>query len=464
MAYQSSMFDSYVDQADVTRESFEKSIAYLEGLQEALSKVHSIDDFSAALMKFMSDYSFSDEVIFLLSQICKGLSKDDSVYDACEYIVNTLREMVGQRGKESDYAEADLAGVRKEVVDHLEGQLNDVGVSVTGDYGELENQIQSTEDVERLRDNIDEVVDYLKEREKLIGENQTDVELSIDQVDDALQNPDSTTILEHVQTEENLLETETVDGMTVNENGEVVLSASQSKPESVDFAKMMMVGMMTHYATKEVSDSLFGMQLEKGEHSLDDFTVKFGINNFSKSFNGPMDVKVSNQIMEMAKQFRTETDYTALLANASPELSSMMQLFEKGMLGKEGMARLAVRHDGEQLGFAFQLGGQLNEVADALGTNGAPITQTPTGDYYCRFTEMAPGDTLNTMMLANETLSSLSNEETLGQAQEKTNTNVLVKTLDLPVGDRAALVNPYLLMIVSVLEALSILFVVLHLS
>lgn len=458
-----SFFDSYVEEELVTKESLAQCIRYFEGLNQYLLGVESAQDFSQALFQFLRSNSFSEEAVALLNKICQGLSSNDTVYAACTYLTDTFRQVVASREKEHQQASGELADLRNDIVSHIERQLGNVGVSITGDYGELENQIQSTDDVERLRDNIDCVVDYLKEREKMIGENETEVTLSTEEVVEATQKAGDTTILENVQEAEQVSEQETIDGLSFDAKNNVILDVDNVHPESMDFAKMMMIGLLTTYATRDIANSLFGMQIEKGERQINNFTIKFGANNFSKEAK-PLDAKITNQIMELAKSFHTSTDYTTLLSNASPELQSMIQLFEKNVLGKEGAFRLGVRQDGEQLGFAMKLGEQYSEISDALSTNGAPVTQTPVGDYYCRFPETVKGDTLSTLMATNETLDSLDNEKALqGEGVEKKNASVLVKTFDLPT-NRAALVNPYLLIAVSIFEALSILFVLFSLS
>lgn len=458
-----SFFDSYVEEETMTKESLAQCIHYLEGLNQYLLGVKTAQDFSQALFQFLRSNSFSEEAVAILNKICQGLSSNDTVYAACIYLTDTFRQVVASREKEHEEASGELADLRSDVVSHIERQLGEVGVSITGDYGELENQIKSTDDVERLRENIDCVVDYLKEREEVIGKNETDVTLSTDEVIEATEKVRDTTILENVQEAEQVEEQEAVDGLSFDEENHVILEVDKTHKESMDFAKMMMLGLLTSYATSDIAKSSFGMQIEKGERQINDFTVKFGANNFSKEAMA-MDGKVTNQIMELAKSFQTSTDYTALLTNASPELQCMVQLFEKGVLGKEGAFRLGVRQDGAQLGFAMKLGGQFSEVADALSTNGAPIVETPAGDYYCQFRETVKGDTLSTLTSTNETLDSLNDEKALQEGgAEKKNTSVLVKTLDLPT-DHAALVNPYLLIAVSIFEVLSLLLVLFSLS
>jgi len=252
--------------------------------------------------------------------------------------------------------------------------------------------------------------------------------------------------LEEEETSDFMKETSDLE---IDSTGAIVISASLGKSESMDYMKMMIVGMMTSAMDPTLASASFGMKMVKGQYNKEDFQVKFG--NFSKSEDNLInDPKIMGKIQDLSSSFHTNVDYDSMLLKASPELSSAVSIFENHILGKEGMAQIAVKNTSGNYNFAFGLGEEFQNVTDSLNTNGAVTTQTPIGSSVSNIYDTTPGDTLTILSSTNETLD---NEKEL-ENNELSNTNSYVKVKSM---DDFGNVNFYILVSIAVFEVVSIL-------
>lgn len=450
MDERASMLDEYSMDYREKKSALDQSIEYLSVLNQSLRNIYTVEQVKLEIQRFIRIYDVPREVIDVLQDAMKELSSEDSVYKACQYVSDILQKMVGKREREEKITRKRLDGIKKNVADHFENELNDVGVKISGDFEDFSDKIETEDDIDRLKDNIDRTVEYLKERQKIIGENETDVTLSMDQVMDAAENTSDETILNAILEEEQTSDImkESSD-LEIDSTGAVVVSVSLVKPESIDYMKMMVVGMMTSTIDPTLASASFGMKMVKGQYNKEDFQVKFG--NFSKNGDSlTNDPKIMGKIQDLSSSFRTNVDYDSMLSKASPELSSAVSIFENHILGKEGMAQIAVKNTSGNYNFAFGLGEEFQNVTDSLNTNGAMTTQTPIGSSVSNIYDTAPGDTLTILSSTNETLDK--EKELENMELSKSNSYVKVKSMD-DLGN----VNFYILVSIAVFEIASIL-------
>ncbi len=450
MDERASMLDEYSLDYREKKKMLNQTIEYLSILNESLKSVYTIEKVKLEIQNFISMYDIPSEFIDILDDTMRELSSEDSVYKACQYVSEVLQRIIDERDRKEKLSRDKVDDIRKNIADHFENQLNDVGVKISGDSEDFSDSIETEEDVDRLKDNIDRTVEYLKERQKIIGENETDVTLSMDQVMDATENVSDDIILDAVLEEEETSDfmKETSD-LEIDSTGAIVISASLGKSESMDYMKMMIVGMMTSAMDPTLASASFGMKMVKGQYNKEDFQVKFG--NFSKSEDNLInDPKIMGKIQDLSSSFHTNVDYDSMLLKASPELSSAVSIFENHILGKEGMAQIAVKNTSGNYNFAFGLGEEFQNVTDSLNTNGAVTTQTPIGSSVSNIYDTTPGDTLTILSSTNETLD---NEKEL-ENNELSNTNSYVKVKSM---DDLGNVNFYILVSIAVFEVVSIL-------
>ncbi len=450
MDERASMLDEYSLDYREKKKMLNQTIEYLSILNESLKSVYTIEKVKLEIRNFISMYDIPSEFIDILDDTMRELSSEDSVYKACQYVSEVLQRIIDERDRKEKLSRDKVDDIRKNIADHFENQLNDVGVKISGDSEDFSDSIETEEDVDRLKDNIDRTVEYLKERQKIIGENETDVTLSMDQVMDATENVSDDIILDAVLEEEETSDfmKETSD-LEIDSTGAIVISASLGKSESMDYMKMMIVGMMTSAMDPTLASASFGMKMVKGQYNKEDFQVKFG--NFSKSEDNLInDPKIMGKIQDLSSSFHTNVDYDSMLLKASPELSSAVSIFENHILGKEGMAQIAVKNTSGNYNFAFGLGEEFQNVTDSLNTNGAVTTQTPIGSSVSNIYDTTPGDTLTILSSTNETLD---NEKEL-ENNELSNTNSYVKVKSM---DDLGNVNFYILVSIAVFEVVSIL-------
>lgn len=445
-----SMLDEYSLDYQNKKSDLDQSIEYLSILNESLRDVYTVEQVKLRIQQFIDTYDVPNEVIDVLNSVMRELNSDSSVYDSCQYVTDMLQKMIGERELEEKNSKGKLDDIRKNVADHFEDSLNDVGVKISGDFEDFSDKIETKDDVDRLKDNIDRTVEYLKERQKIIGENETDVTLSTDQVMDATENTSSETILNAVLDEETTSDVmKESSNLEVDSTGAIVVSASSMKPESMDYMKMMVIGLMTPMMDPALANATFGMKMVKGQYNKEDFQVKFG--NFSKSGESlTNDPKIMGKVQELSTSFHANVDYDSMLSQASPELSEAVSLFENHILGKEGMAQMAVKNTSGNYNFAFGLGEEFQNVTDSLNTNGAMTSQTPVGSSVSNIYDTTPGDTLMTLSSTNETL----DQEKEMENNELSNTNHYVKVKSM---DDLGNANFYILVSIAVFEIVSIL-------
>lgn len=472
-----SQFDDYVAEANFNKESLEQGINYLTGLKERLTGVTTVQEVIYQMDKFAKEHSVPQEIIDLLNLAIKDMNADTDVYSACNQVISLLEKMVGEREKDDKKSSDSVEELQEYVVLETEEKLNDVGVKISGDFGVLEEQISSEDDIERLRNNIDRVVEYLKEREDMLGENQTDVTLTTDQIMEATNSSEDDVILNEALNEEELQQrVDSMDNFEIDATGAIVIGATLTSPESLSFVKMMALGLMTSEADPLLAESVFGLKMIKKEENENEFQVKFG--NFAKKGkeNFYLDPKVTQKVVELAESFDPNSlvKYTEMLLNSSPELALMFQIFEKGVLGKKGAAQVVASTSGSSYNVGFALGNDYKDLAATFYTNGADSAKSGFDTYVCTAKESIPGNTLQVLNATTEMLGLpsldippvyenevLDQNQNLGQdpqAVQIQKSNQLVKTLGTyPTSDQSGNVSSLVLIGVAVCEVVALL-------
>ncbi|MDE5587040.1 MAG: hypothetical protein K2I72_01560 [Bacilli bacterium] len=454
MDERASMLNDYVSTAKENKGSFDIVVDYLSKLNSSLQGVQTVFQVKYQIVEFINTYEIPQEVIDVLSNACQELDSGSSVYEACSYIFELMQQMTEERENDAKKSEDELKEIQQNVTDHLENQLDEVGINIRGDYGELEEKIQTEEDVSRLKDNINRVVEYLKERQQVIGENNTEVSLSTEQVVASLEeNGDETVLNAVLEEEEARLDQPINENVEIDQDGFIVVHANSQKEESMDFVKMMAIGLMTANSDSILSNANFGMIITKNQYNQSDFSIKFGnlSNQIGQNFSS--DPQVMSKISELVNSFQTHVDYSSLLSTSSPEIALLFQLFEKYVLDKEGMAQITVQNGTGNLNISFGLDENYQGFAETLKTNGALFTETPTGDYVCNVTETMPGNALMILNSTNETMETLS--ENL-ENPELDKRKPYIKTID---SNQTGNVKPYLLIVAASLFVFIILFI-----
>lgn len=439
MDERASMLNDYVSASAKNKESLNVAVDYLSQLGLAIHGVRTVSQVKYQIAEFINTYGVPQEILDILVSACQELDSGSSVYEACSYIVELMQKMVEARKNESMKSAKELQEIQKNVTDYFEDQLNEVGVKIRGDDGQLEEKIQSEEDVIRLKENIDCAVAYLKERQQVVEENNKEISLSTDQVVESLEESGNETVLETVlEEEESLLSQKKNQNVEIDQDGFIVVHASSQREESIDFVKMMAIGLMTKNTDSILSNTDFGMLIVKDEYSKSDFSIKFG--NFSNQMgqNFFSDPQIMGKVSELVNSFQTHVDYSSLLATASPEIALLFQLFETHVLNKEGMAQIAVQNNVGNLNVSFGLSEKHQDFAEALKTNGALFTETPGGFYVCNVNETMPGNTITILDSTNETMNALSEKL---ENPELTNEKPYIKIMD---SDQSGNIRTYL--------------------
>lgn len=439
MDERASRIDDYILKKKLTQQDYTVSLNYLSQLQLVLQRGHTISEIRLQIRQFIQSYDVPQEVLDCLLQSCQELGSEDEIHIVCSSILDFIENLVEKRKETYKKSEAETQNVQENVIDYFHDQLGSVGVQVQGEHSEIESKIQSEKDVEQLKNNLDVAIDYLKNRQQFLGRSDVDTSISTDQVIPVTEGANDHILLDTI------LSKEKVDSSSVqvDTDGSLVIQASLEEEESMDFAKMMVVGLMTSNSDSFFSNLGLDMILQKGENDKNSFCIKFG--NFSNLGKGNFasDPMVRQKLSDLIDSFQVVTDYSTMLEVSSPELALVFQLLEDHILQKEGMAQIAVQNVTGDLNFSFGLGEQYDQLADALMTNGALTTQTPTGSYLCNVNETTPGNSLMVLSSTHETLSSLNTQNEVGYQSQRQ----YVKALDDRLVESGN-VSPYILTII----------------
>lgn len=450
------LINEYVDYSNQTNKAYDTSVSYYEGLKYRLTGCTSISEIKEELNKFLDNNQIEGEVRKDLTKIANDFDETTDLYTAQRYLENYLGELVDKNKKELNKSQDDINEIRKEIIDDAKKDLEKVGVKLVGDEEKVFDDINDLKDVEKIKDNVDEVKDYLEKEYK--DKDSETIEVEVDTISDALDRSGDQTLLN--ETLDNQVETDSNSPVQDRSDGSIEIEGNANNTESMNFMAMMASVLVTSVVGNDLSMNLnLDMRMMKDVTDISKFKAIFGNFPLSKMTDDKrLSPEIIAEIQERAKDYNPSKDYLNDLNKTSPEVAQAFELINNNLLNKEGAFQFLLKNGGTEHEMMFALDEHYNNVSEAFGNNGAMLTNDVDENSIVRLPNTTKGDQLLILKQTNAELKQNSLENTNQQVLEQG--VAMVKKYEPPKPeenlDEAANVSPTLLIIVTIVELLLI--------
>ncbi len=453
------MFDEYVKENEDNRKALTDSEYYLDALEARITGSKSITEVKQEVNQFLIKNNVSSSVSEELLRLCDGFTSDMDVQNAIGQLKEYMQSLVDEHKEDFQKSDDEVNQIKSDFVDDSIRQLEESGVTVTGDTDDLIAVIHDQRDIERMQNNIDTAVDYMDERTELLGDGVSSPEIHVDQIQDSLEVSGDETVLAAINEDEDKEMTST-SSMSFSDDGIAYCYADKNDDATMQFTLMMMGALMISPKDQELFKNL-GLKLVKDQNNDDAFRLEAGNFPVTNHPENRLNALAMDQIQKVARQFQPGIDYHQSLLQEAPEIALMFQIFDQHILGKEGDATLGIKQSNDHFHFSLSMDENYQQVAEAFRTNNAITSETPTGKNLISVSKDTMAEQLILLQDTEATL--LSMEQELGQANELNNTKgAYIKTLTPPPASaspssQSGQVSPVILGVVVALEVAAVL-------
>ena len=189
------MFDEYVKENEDNRKALTDSEYYLDALEARITGSKSITEVKQEVNQFLIKNNVSSSVSEELLRLCDGFTSDMDVQNAIGQLKEYMQSLVDEHKEDFQKSDDEVNQIKSDFVDDSIRQLEESGVTVTGDTDDLIAGIHDQRDIERMQNNIDTAVDYMDERTELLGDGVSSPEIHVDQIQDSLEASGDETVL-----------------------------------------------------------------------------------------------------------------------------------------------------------------------------------------------------------------------------------------------------------------------------
>ena len=449
------LFNDYRDYNIQTQESYDTNLSYLEGLRYRLTGCTSINEIKEELYNFLDNNKIQGQIRDDLTKIANDFDETTDLYNAQRYLENYLGELVEKNKKELDKSESDIKEIKQEVIDDAKKDLQEVGVKLTGDEEQIFGDINDLKDIDKIKDNVDEVKEYLKEEIKT--KDSQEIEVNVDSLSNVVEQSGDQTLVNEVAA--NQVETDSNSPIQDRGDGTIEIIGDASNEQSMNFMAMMTTALVTSDVGNDLSMNLdLDMRMMKDVTDIYQYKAIFGNFPVSKMTDDrKLSPEIIADIQKLGDQYNPSKDYVAVLNQTSPEISEAFKLIDDNLLNKEGAFQFLLKNGGTEHEMMFALDEHYNDVSEAFQHNGAMISNDVNENNIVRLPNSTPGDQLLTLQQTN---AELKQNELEASQQTLENGVAMVKTYEPPKAeedlDEAANVSPTLLIVVTIVELLLI--------
>ena len=446
------LINDYANYNTQSKEKYETNLSYLEGLQYRLNGCTTINEIKEELYKFLDNNQIQGQIRDDLTKIAKDFDEGTDVYNAQRYLENYLNELVEKNKKELDRSQDDLNEIKQDVIDDAVRDLGEVGVKLVGDPEKVFEDIQDLKDVEKIKDNVDEVKEQLKEEVKA-NEGQ-EIEIDVEKLGDAVNQAGDQTLMNEV--EANQVEVDANSPIQDRGDGTIEIMGDATNEQSMNFMAMMTAALVTTDVGNDLSMNLdLDMRMMKDVSDIYKYKAIFGNFPVSKMTDDKkLSPEVIADIQKLGETYNPGRDYVADLRKTSPEIGEALELIDNNLLNQKGGFQFLLKNGGKEHEMMFALDEHYNNVSDAFQNNGAMVSNDVKENNIIRLPNSTPGDQLFTLQNTNAELK----QNTLENAQNTLeNGMAMVKKFEPPKPEQADLneaanISPVLLVVVTIVE------------
>lgn len=440
------ILDSYVSENQENLTEMSDARELLDNFEFRTNGSKSIEELKREVSIFYEQNNLPSEVKDEMDRIISEFGDDTDVYTASNRLENVLSDYLDSKENEFNKSNDTVFEIKEEVVETVKKDLEDIGITMTGDNDNLIDKIESEKDVVKLKENVDTAVDYFNQRNQVIDQdNSINIELSTDDIGNSLDKSGTDTVLETVlEEQEQSLEayTTNVDAL---DDGSVVVHGDSENTESLNFTAMMTAALVANNSDFGISEHL---DMKFIKNNLDSSTYKVIYGNFPIA-NHPenkLDPVIIDKIQQLAKNYNPSFSYMQLLSDLSPELSTALTIINNHILNEQGAFQMAIKNGGERHEVVFAMDENYSVISESFRESGAMVSSDMMENDIVRVNNTTEGEQL---MILNATLENL-DQKRIDKAQSEILQNVYQKkkVFEQSINESANTFNIFLMTIV----------------
>lgn len=368
------MLDNYISDQNKSLIEKEEADTNLDKFQFRIQGSKTVEEIKKEVSIFLEKNNVPLEVEEELQQICDDFDENTDVYHASLYLENFMKQYLENKEKTHQENSDTVQEIKTDLVEEVKKDLDAVGVMVSDSDDTLVDSIQSEADVYKLKDNTEQVTEYLDERNQLLTrEDKTLVELPIEQLTQVLEKPGDEALLQNVLVAEEKQVDNKDSQVEVKEDGSVVVEGNANHSESMNFVAMMTLALMVENNEFNFNQDM-DMKFVKQEKEEANFQVTFG--HFSPSIDEiHLEKDILPKVMELVNNYDSSTSYMDILGTYSPEIMLALKIVEEQELNQPGSFKLAIKNNGNRYDMKFGIDDRYQDLISAFCENGAYITE-----------------------------------------------------------------------------------------
>lgn len=449
------MLNSYINENEGNLVEKENAEDYLENLKFRINGSKSIEEVKKEVSIFLENNNVPTQIRDDLIKICDSFNENTDLYQVEKYLEEYLSKNLEQKEKDYQNSNDTVNEIKMDLIEDVRKNLEEVGITTIGNNENVIDQIQSEDDVYKLKNNVENATDYFYQRNNAIGEdNAPTLEIPVEVMNDAINNPNYETILETAKEEQgNSLSTESFNGVEAKEDGSVEISGDANLADSMNFAAMMTTMLVTTNNNLSLDTNL-DMKFIKNQEDKSNFKIIYGDFPLQNHPENKLDPIIIAKIQEQAKQYNPNVNYFDVLNSTSIELSTALMIINNHVLKENGDFKMAIKNGGVNHEIAFSMDENYADISTAFLESGAMVSHDSMENNIVRVNNSTPGEQL---MILNATLENLNQREL--EQNNMALQNQYQKQLVYPNNmNEAANVNKIFLIVIAIAEILLLAF------
>lgn len=450
------MLNDYIKNQEDNLTAKEQADSNLNQLNFRINGSKTIDEIKKEVDIFLEKNSVPLNIAEGLKKLCDEFTNDTDVNQAIVYLEEYMKKNLYDKEKEYQQSSDTVKDIKEEVVEEIKKDLDDIGITLTGNSDQLIESIQEERDVYKLKDNVERTTEYFENRKQLLEvDNKNLVEVSTEEVTKILEMPNDENLLDTVlEYEENEMDNNTSQQVEINDDGSIVLEGDAKNLESMNFAAMMTSSLVAN-DDLGINQKLDMKFIKEQEHNstfkiiYGDFPLQNVLDDKNKSI-------ITSKINELTNSYQSQVSYMDILGSKSPELKTALTLIQEHVLNEKGAFQMAIKNGGNNHEIMFALDENYAHISDSFYESGAMVTHDAMEHSVIRVNNTTPGEQL---LILSTTVDSLKQRKIEERDNKLVDKNVYQKKLEYPniVKDETANVNKFFLIVVLVTQILLLL-------
>lgn len=402
------MLNSYASENEENLSQKEDASTLLDKLEFRMKGTKSIEELKKEVSIFLEQNTVPTDIKEEIERTISEFNDNADVYTVSNRLENILSSYL--ETSENNYKQSNdtLYEVKEELVSSSLKDLEDIGITTTGNPDEIIDKIETESDVIKLKENIETTVDYFNQRNDAIHSDEpVSIELSTSDINDSLENAGTNSVLETSLEEQEHALTTSVTNIEVTDEGSVVVNGDSKNQESINFTAMMTAALVTSNSDFGIEEPL-DMKFIKNPDQ--DSTYKAIYGNFPL-INHPenkLDPILVDKIQTIAKNYNPNVSYTDLLTTLSPEVSTSLNIIHNHVLNEQGAFQMALKNGDNQHEIMFAMDENFSNISSSFRESGAMVSSDAMENDIVRVNNTVEGEQL---MILNTTLESLNQKK-----------------------------------------------------